>query len=197
MNVENIQKDFCIYEIEWQSYNAFIKKKIYRWTTNKTFSNLRDHLYKNILTVNYRYALDRQWDVARKNSISYDTIMSLINKLSYYKLLPLSLQPRMIEVEKCRVRKNQLHWGKFDTNASNRYYGTRLYRHVFRSQIISFLMQKSEDIRASNYFTMDEMINYNKMVQVFIDMDTTTKNCITFDQAVDNLYNKTMNDMGD
>jgi len=201
INIENIQNDFCIYEIEYETREYELqtnsrtgrlenkpKRGKPKWNINKSFYNLRDK-YKTVIKVEYRYAIDRQIDVARRYGLDYNNMLRLLDRLAAQKLLPLSLQPRKDDVKKCKGRRTQIRT-KIQTDDEIRsFHSVKLYRYIFRAQIFSYLIQKRADI-FEVIGGADDRNLFDKMILVFRDMNTDTSNCITFNQAVDNLYNK-------
>jgi len=197
VNIENIQTDFCIYEIEYETreydykYGGMGGRKILskpgrpKWNKQQSFYNLGGQ-YKNILKTEYRYAIDRQMEVSRRYGLDYNNMLRLLNNLSTQKLIPLSLQQRKSIVMKSKGRRVQVK-KRMTKDYVRSFKSVQLYRYTFRSQIVSFLIQKRTDILEK---IGSDSENYDKMILVFRDMNTDTKNCITFNQAVDNLYNK-------
>lgn len=198
MNVENIQNDFSIYQTEYirrvfEKYEVN-KNKLQpkhtpgrpKWEKVNTFDNLYGR-FRGAIKAEYKYAIDRQQEHARHNGISVSTIIGLIQKLSEQKLIPLSLQPRLEIVKQAKSRRNSL--GKLTIDDVKTFQSIQLYKYRFRGQLTSYLIQKRQDMTLS----ADDLMMYDRVIQTFTDMDTDTKNCITFNQAVDNLYEKVKN----
>lgn len=203
INIENIQNDFCIYEIEYETreYTLQLDSRTGRlenkpkpgkpkWNIQKSFYNLRD-TFKTVLKTEYRYAIDRQIDISRRYGLDFSRMLALLDRLAYHKLIPLSLQPRKDIVQKSKNRRGQI--GKHNKDHVRTYQSLKLYRYLFRAQLTSFLIQKREDI-----FTViggsEDRETYDKMILVFTAMNTDTSNCITFNQAVENLYKRVVGD---
>ena len=209
INVENIEREFCIYEVEGQTYAPSYKlqngKRIpAQWNKYTMFDGVSIGI-----KASYKYAIDRQREHSRTHRVVLENMMILINILCTENLLPKSLQPKVTEVIKCKVRRADMRINNSDKIRIEQFKRVRLWKHTFRSQIISYLIQKREDIlnpkdnmlwythRKKFKYEENEVSTYDKMIKVFEDMNTTTTNAITFDQAVENLYNKIMNTMGD
>lgn len=192
LNVENIHSDFCLYEIFYEVYTPEHKFKrtdgtrgVVRasWSVNKTFYNVRDWRDNPIKCI-YRFGMDRQLELARKHSAWIDKVIQLLDKLFASKLVPFSLHYKVSEMEKFKVKyhtvKKSINKEFFDRIKMNKY--------TFRTQIISYLMQKREDIII--LLNEDDRILYDRMIKLFTDMNTATTNYVTFDEAVEKMYDK-------
>ena len=200
INIENIQTDFCIYEIEYETreYETRVNVKTGMleskpkpgkavWHTHHSFHNLTDR-YKTSLKVEYRYAIDKQIEISRKYGLDFSSMLSLIRRLIETKLIPLSLQPRKEIIKFCRSKRMPVKRISANEDYIRSHKSIQLYKHNFRAQLISYLMQKREDIFTTTSIEDKEL--YDRMIKVFVAMNTDTTNCITFNQAVENLYDK-------
>jgi len=176
-----IRNEFCVYIVH--------SARLINLTLNYEISEQPVYInQKSIFRAEVDFALRRQYEIMREFKYSVFDFIKFYNTLIERKLLPEQFKFHKVSLKSFKKPVNTIRI--YNHRESAKYKNTHILKYTFKQTVVSYLSQKQIEIM--DCLIMSDKIQFQRLLQVLIQLMDFDDKAISFKESVDQLYNKSI-----